>query len=657
MEEVDNIILPILREQGCQLSADITSIKQLDAELFFHASAVCVNVLARVSLDGGKKQGVTFPNKLPSGKAARFRVCSSLSAELKNTYQYTGSGNSAAGGEEIGYETFLYPNEQDMRKLLRWLVDRIQKGSSSSSATTTVSDVSETTTGSASGADSGMQARIQTSLKSFIKQKWSPLTYQPQVLAPTFPVHTIPLTYAHEKVSEPTLHYFNNYFKPISHQVVHTSHSWTLPTAPVLVSSLLEQNHLRVILSQEAEARWAAQAQAEGDAALALSDKERERVLKERLNQAFRLAKNRHDTLLAGKGQQGDLANYAAFSGMGAKTAFGRRTDFETDKNDSNGANTANSNQSEEKSDDAIREERERALEELQGELNDLLDQAKKMDQSCDNFAALHRNYEADIATLTNTITSMEDAYKIKKRTLDLLPEAQKNLQELTKLVEASSQRLAELGQEWENHRIPLVNKLRRQKQLLAERKDEVGRKVEQIKRMRNEMKEKANDLREKDRLYQTILEELNAMPKSINRQIYVRRIMDIMKNIDKQKDEIKKILQDVRATQKEINLVSASSRRSFAVADEVIFQAAKKNIKDEFHTKSYKYVIQMKDGFEALVTEVEKTGKTQNEIRDLQSQIDDIESRNTNLNMERILNDLAQVKKENKALAAKLKQ
>lgn len=65
---------------------------------------------------------------------------------------------------------------------------------------------------------------------------------------------------------------------------------------------------------------------------------------------------------------------------------------------------------------------------------------------------------------------------------------------------------------------------------------NDVGIKVDQIKRMRAEMKEKSQDLREKDALYKQVLEELNKMPKSINRQVYVRRIMDIVKNLDKQK-------------------------------------------------------------------------------------------------------------------------
>jgi len=52
----------------------------------------------------------------------------------------------------------------------------------------------------------------------------------------------------------------------------------------------------------------------------------------------------------------------------------------------------------------------------------------------------------------------------------------------------------------------------------------------------------------------------------------------------------------------------------------------------------------------------VEATGKLRNEIAEVTSQNESIETRNNSLNMDRVLEDLTQVKNENKALTAKLK-
>jgi len=239
---------------------------------------------------------------------------------------------------------------------------------------------------------------------------------------------------------------------------------------------------------------------------------------------------------------------------------------------------------------------------------------------------------------------------------LDLLPEAEKNLEQLGQVSVDNTKRLLKFGEEWEKTRVPLVIKIRRGKQLLDQRKGDVGKKVALIKRMRVEMKAKAQAVREKDLIYKQVAEELSKLPKSINRQVYIRRIMDIVKNLDKQKLDIRKILEDVKRAQKDINQVTKTSQRSFAMTDEVVYQTAKTNRDDPVATQAYKNVLTMREGFEALVEKVAETGRCKNEITEMQARIESLDQRNTSLNMERVQKDLEQVKKENKQLANKIR-
>jgi len=133
-----------------------------------------------------------------------------------------------------------------------------------------------------------------------------------------------------------------------------------------------------------------------------------------------------------------------------------------------------------------------------------------------------------------------------------------------------------------------------------------------------------------------------------------------------------------LKKLQKEINVLSESSARSFAVADEIVFQSAKKattaaqqqssNSKDSnaskdspnagidtLSTAAYKSVVELRNGFVSLVSCIEEIGRVQTEIRELTQELGDLESRNTSLNMERVEQDLAQVKRENKQLQIKL--
>lgn len=57
-----------------------------------------------------------------------------------------------------------------------------------------------------------------------------------------------------------------------------------------------------------------------------------------------------------------------------------------------------------------------------------------------------------------------------------------------------------------------------------------------------------------------------------ILRYSYTRRIYEIIGNINKQNNEIQKILGDTRALQKEIKILTEQIERSFTSADELIF-------------------------------------------------------------------------------------
>ncbi len=49
-------------------------------------------------------------------------------------------------------------------------------------------------------------------------------------------------------------------------------------------------------------------------------------------------------------------------------------------------------------------------------------------------------------------------------------------------------------------------------------------------------------EVREKEELLKALLEEYNKLPRSVQRAGYTRRIMEIVKNIEKQKVDIDKV-------------------------------------------------------------------------------------------------------------------
>ena len=64
---------------------------------------------------------------------------------------------------------------------------------------------------------------------------------------------------------------------------------------------------------------------------------------------------------------------------------------------------------------------------------------------------------------------------------------------------------------------------------------------------MREESKGLVRTLRERDELAKALADEYEKMPKEVKRSSYVNRILDIIKNVNKQKAEIDRILKDVQ--------------------------------------------------------------------------------------------------------------
>ena len=82
-------------------------------------------------------------------------------------------------------------------------------------------------------------------------------------------------------------------------------------------------------------------------------------------------------------------------------------------------------------------------------------------------------------------------------------------------------------------------------------------------------------------------------MSKDLSRVSYTRRIMEIVHNIQRQKEDINKILGDTRLVQKEINQLTGKLDRVFTVTDEQIFRDARK---DEARRKAYKLLANLRE-------------------------------------------------------------
>ncbi|CAK4674315.1 unnamed protein product [Aphanomyces euteiches] len=259
---------------------------------------------------------------------------------------------------------------------------------------------------------------------------------------------------------------------------------------------------------------------------------------------------------------------------------------------------------------------------------------------------------EARHAIKYNALRELEQETTIRQQTLDMLSDASNNIAKLQSMCAKSSDRLVQLAEEWETHRLPLVQKLDAHESEQLQRQERAAAMVNEMQTYRIEMKQMGIMKQEQreflERKYET-------MAKGTNRNMYTSRIMDIIKQVHKQKAEIDKIVKDIRSVQKQINISSEKLKRSEAIAEERLFHAAKDEThrpeKKQMYVECYRLFTTVRELFDELITCVAECGKRENQSRDLEIWISQMTHRVNMSNLDRIRHDMAQVQEENQAL------
>jgi len=628
MEEADNILILGIRDLGVPVDDGIISIKQMIDGNPAWVYQACVAYLK--AIDPEKE----FPENLPRHMSARVSVCTNVASTIKDM-GYRG---------DLGYHQLLYPNEADTRNCIMFLAKNVPEEAATDAAMN-----SSGNRGDSLSQSTIVKQRLGQELSAAVKTKLSVISNPEEKAKKTqfmqthgWGVHSVPLTipYRSQRLfkEHPGLEmYFSDHVMPVAAQP---------PRYIDLPASLFERETLGAIEAKDRELEH----QATLDSGLnPMQYKQKKRQgIQNMMAATFRAtlsaaasnqssgSSNRDslDDLLSSYGQQGDK-----------DSRFARQVKYEQEDTTGVPVETA--------------EERfaklEKELEEKLGELSQLQGDANALADGMNAFDAKERQIDADNAEEDSKLAALEEEYRVKKRTYDLLPNAEDNIQTLTEIVEKTSGRLVTLAAEWEKHRAPLLEELRNVQDLQDAAMGESRVKLEKIKSMREEIKRLIEEIKQRDERYKQLVEAYRAMKNTQNRAIYTRRILDIVRNVKKQNVDIARILEDTRGMQKEINGISEHLKRIYAIAEEKIYKDAKKDqdkgSRDTGKKDIFKQVIALNEGFEKLIATIEEIGQTRATILNLESKIEQAQARTSAQNMDRIQEDLRQIREANAAL------
>uniref|UniRef100_A0A4W6E8I6 Coiled-coil domain-containing protein 22 n=1 Tax=Lates calcarifer TaxID=8187 RepID=A0A4W6E8I6_LATCA len=597
MEEVDKILIHALKQVGTDVSEEIDSVKQFSSELIVEAVVRCIRVI-------DPSLGSALATSLPPGMSARFRVGMSL-AQACQDIGYKG---------EIGYQTFLYSSEPEIRALLMCLVEKLPR------ETTEASD-------QPTGKSVALQRAIATAIKAQLAVPWLPINCRLPLYSET-QVNFLKLHFGVWK----KLNYMKDVLLPVTAQTFHHAS---------VVASILEQHTAELSAAQEWDNEWNSQGLLSRLTPQEYRSRKLTRLQKRIVEQLRSNALPSPESAPGGPRSTSELRELLqAFRGSAPSDhILTKGTHFTHIK---------------------------KTLQHQEGDIQqeELASFKLQFQQLCSDVNQLTADMKHMSITNTQVLDELkqrvlgnsekEEKMQVKKKTINLLPDPDNNMLKLQALVEASVKRVVSLATQWEKHRAPLINEHRRLKEICSNQDLESSRKLSEIKYLHDKIRVSTEEARKKEEIYKQLVIELENLPQDVSRSAYTQRILEIVSNIKKQKEEITKILSDTKDLQKEINNLTGKLDRTFAVTDELVFKDAKK---DESVRKAYKYLAALHENCNQLIQTIEDTGTILREIRDLEEQIETENGNKTVANLERILDDYKAIRQENSVLAAKVRE
>ncbi|XP_051009802.1 coiled-coil domain-containing protein 22-like [Acomys russatus] len=625
MEEADRILIHSLRQAGTAVPPEVQTLRAFTAELAIEAVVRCLRVI-RPAVGSG------LSHLLPPAVSARFRLAMSLARTCMNLGYPL----------ELGYQDFLYPSEPDLRDLLLFLAERLP------------SDASEDADQPAGGDSAVFLRAVGSQIRNQLALPWvPPLLRTPKLqhlqgsVLPQ-PFHSSRLLLPELSTGgEPREFQASPLLLPAPTQV---------PQLVGRVASLLEHHALQLCQrvnrdwpGDEDGVRWASH----------LPLQEDPRAPQQRLR------KQLAEHLLQSWGPLGapikvrDLGEVLQDWGAKARTGTPKGSRFTHSEKftfhlepQAQAAQAADVAATSQRPEQDTRAAQERELESLREQLASVDSNTEEVEADMKTLRINLARVETERRQSELSVAEQERLLRLKSRAVELLPDAAANLAKLQLVVESTAQGVIHLASQWEKHRAPLLAEYRHLRKLQDCRDLESSRRLADLQELHHSVRAAADDVRRKDEVYKQLVMELETLPKDVSRLAYTQRILEMVGNIRKQKEEVTKILSDTKELRKEINALSEKLERTFAVTDGLVFKDAKK---DHAVRKAYVCLAALRENCSQLIQTAEDAGTTMREVRDLEDQIETEMSKKTLSNLERICVDYRVLRQENAGLLGRV--
>jgi len=185
------------------------------------------------------------------------------------------------------------------------------------------------------------------------------------------------------------------------------------------------------------------------------------------------------------------------------------------------------------------------------------------------------RDQQITIESEAQQVEQLRKEKKLKTQVAMLLDDPEESKEKLQLVLEAGVKRMENLNVKFETHKQPLVQQLEALSDKNSSKLQKMEVKQVELQQIRRNVAEIQEDIRVKAQVYQQLQTELTNTKRVTERQAYTSRIVDIIKSIKRQNNDINVILKDTRTLQKAINTITGQLERQFQVTDDFLFQVS----------------------------------------------------------------------------------
>lgn len=281
------------------------------------------------------------------------------------------------------------------------------------------------------------------------------------------------------------------------------------------------------------------------------------------------------------------------------------------------------------------------------GTLQSLEDKFNEVEQTIDEEQDECEALQAELSEIVKENEKLEIELEKVKKVAQVSQADASQIKKLQKDLIGHVTSLLDIANEYEPKRIQLIEEYRTLSAAIKRRDQDKQLMMNKITKLRKNIQDDQQHLQETQEQISHVEEaNSNAPSDQHHRHHYVEMILDHIKKLQTQEEEVEKVRADIRSQNQRMNQTIDTVKRTWQLLEGTIYSKAKEKNQD-WMKKTYKMAVELLTLYESISEEVENSGKCSAQTMELDQKIERLENQIDNEALERVQNDLKTLREE----------